>query len=353
MFRILSFFLLIVTCSVCAQTYYVDPLNGDDSFNGQAEDTPFRTLEKAFVYANSYSGEGTIHVKLFPGLYVATDKILLTPSKKLDQVNRFVIEAVVMPDDTLWEPSKMPIFQSISKNNHSKQFEHCVGLSITTSHVSIKGIKFIGNPNPDVHYYYPVSREDDSLTDLEVSQCFFIGDNQSSPIQGAIYTFGMGLNVDHCIIYGCRNGVLHFSENSPPFDMDTYIASSVKNCIINNANEGAFWTAFPLPNYEFRENVVSNCKYFWVKIAEDTGKYEIHNSVITNVVNFIVVQSRSFKGKRTVEETNVEEFNVIKSGSVLLINKEGPEFPKLHLHLLPQSAGFNLSAGVLRDYNSK
>ncbi|WP_230379652.1 hypothetical protein, partial [Microbacterium sp. ZXX196] len=69
------------------------------------------------------------------------------------------IEAAVMPDDPEWLPGKMPVIQSASGNNSQTQFPHAIGFLVAAGNVALKGLKFIGNANPDVKYYYPVVRE--------------------------------------------------------------------------------------------------------------------------------------------------------------------------------------------------
>ncbi len=78
--------------------------------------------------------------------------------------------------------------QSVSGNNSDAQFKHSVGFLVAANNVKFLGIKFTGNANPGVNYYYPITKEDSLLKGLEVSQCYFAGDRYSAPIQGR----GMG-----------------------------------------------------------------------------------------------------------------------------------------------------------------
>jgi hypothetical protein len=58
-----------------------------------------------------------------------------------------------MPDDKEWTPAKMPVIQSVSANNSADQFPHAVGVLVGGNNVTIRGLKFLGNPNPTVKYY--------------------------------------------------------------------------------------------------------------------------------------------------------------------------------------------------------
>ena len=72
--------------------------------------------------------------------------------------------------------------------------------------------------NPAVEYYYPIVRDTLTLKNLDISQCYFIGDKYGSVMQGAIYAEGPGIHVDHCIFYGAKNAVLVF-ENISDFSI--------------------------------------------------------------------------------------------------------------------------------------
>ena len=46
-----------------------------------------------------------------------------------------------------------------------------------------------------------------NLNGLEVSQCYFIGEKNSTRLQSGLWTHGAGIHVDHCVFYGCRNAM--------------------------------------------------------------------------------------------------------------------------------------------------
>ena len=196
---------------VNAQIFYVDAQQGDDRHPGIAE-APFQSIHKAVTVANGLTGKGSITIKIMPGLYILKDKVAINPVRVLDDTSRFIIEADVMPDDAAWSPEKMPVIQSVSGNNSTTFFPHSTGLLVSSVNVTIRGLKFLGNANPSVDYYYPVSKEDQALKDLEVSQCYFIGNKEAAKIQGAVWAHGPGNTIAHCIFYQCRNAVLFFNN---------------------------------------------------------------------------------------------------------------------------------------------
>lgn len=187
----------------------------------------------------------------------------------------------------------MPVIQSASAYNTHLYFNHCAGFGIKRSNVCIRGLKFVGNANPATPYYYPVERDSASLENLEVSQCYFIGEKNSSPVQGALYVQGAGIHVDHCIFYGCN--------------------------------------------------------YLWFEVkAANLGSYKLNNSLISRNEHTLAGQDKNgglipFTGKETYQANGIRT-----SGEVLLIDVKMDGLPKDYLNLLPASAGYDLHAGIFK-----
>lgn len=243
----------IAFASICqngfSQTYFADPVNGSDNNKGSFEG-PFATLEKAVKTANESTGTGQLTIKLFPGLYVLIDKLILNPVRVIDDTTTYTIEAVILPDDTSWTAYKMPIIHSISPNNSEIQFPHATGILVASNNVVVRGLKFIGNPKnfsgspyPETFYYYPISKENEKLKCLEVSQCFFIAEKNSAPIQGGVWAHGPNTNVNHCVFYKCRNAILLFKSVE---------GFSITNSIIYGAYESAIWMGPIESNFIFK-----------------------------------------------------------------------------------------------------
>ena len=159
-----------------AQTIYVDINKGDNKNNGTVE-SPIRTLDKASELVSNNKLDGSTTIKVAPGIYNLTDKVVFNKDR-YSAKERLIIEAVVLPDDTSWSPEKMPVIISTSGASENFGFECSLGINIEVNHVTIRGLKFLGNPNPDVYYYYPIGRSGKDLTDLEVTQCLFVGENE-------------------------------------------------------------------------------------------------------------------------------------------------------------------------------
>lgn len=137
-----------------SQVFYVNTVAGKDSNPGTINE-PLATLEKSVTMANALTGNGQITIKLFPGLYLLQDKVVINPTRIMNDTTKFTIEAKTMPDDTAWTPYDMPVIQSVSANNSNTQFPHAVGILVAAENVTIRGLKFIGNPKILLANLYP------------------------------------------------------------------------------------------------------------------------------------------------------------------------------------------------------
>ena len=316
-----------------AQVLFVNPSAGNDDNNGTIN-KPFKSLEKAVKTANGLTGKGSVNIKLYPGMYLLHDKLSINPVRILRDEDKYVIEALMMPDDSSWTPEKMPVIQSVSDNNSITQMSHAVGILVSTNNVIIRGLKFIGNPNPSVTRYYPITRENYALKSLEVSQCYFIAEKNSTSIQGGIWAHGQETNVDHCIFYNCRNGVL--------------LLGGVKNCSITNsiiygAYQSAIWVGAEDPGFVFKNNIVSQCDYFWVKLGFNNATYQFDNCVIVNNNHYTGV-NKDHKLHETIEK--YIENNVIKTGELQFVEKSDGFMPFDYLHPATGALGYALNAGI-------
>jgi len=330
--------LLFSFASLHAQTYYVDAINGHDSNTG-GDETPFQSLAKAIKTANALSGPGTITIKINPGLYLLEGRLDINPVRILEDSARFIIEASTMPDDEAWTPEKMPVLQSISANNSNTQFPHATGLLVAASHVSIRGLKFLGNANPMVNYYYPISKEDKGLSDLEVSQCIFIGDKEAAKIQGGVWAHGPKNKISHCVFYGCRNGVLFFNEVE---------GFRIEHTIVYGAYESAFWFGPEDYSFTFTHNIIVDNATFLVGPKGLKYSSPFAHSVIANNQNFVACWSRDEQKVAPISEPAIVLEAIQTEGMVILNENNEVKLDKNHLHLDGGSAGLKLRAGIFK-----
>jgi len=338
---LINFMVFFQITLATAQVYFVNPKTGLDSNLG-SKCSPVKTINRALQLANETSGANIVVLKLMPGYYYLNDIVNINSCQGVDSKKRLIIEASLMPDDSTWTPMKMPIIQSTSDNNSFKQFKHAVAFQIKQSHVTIRGLKFIGNPNPDVKYYYPIAKEDELLVDLNISQCYFIGERNSAPIQGAIYTFGEGLKVNHCVFYNCRNGILRFYNKA-----NMGYKNAITHNIIYGSYEGALWFD-PDPEFIFRNNIITNCQHVWVKYHKDNERYRFSNCVITKFSSYVTAIADGGHMSENIQITNIDEVNVKKEGEVNLIYGSNENLPRNYLHLTEESVGYKFKAGIFK-----
>jgi hypothetical protein len=333
--------MIMVCLCLCAgaraQAFYVDALKGSDAAKG-TEDEPLQSLQKAVSIANQSTAAVTI--KVAPGLYILHDALRIESPK--GDTAKYIVEATVMPDDKDWKPWLMPVIGSVSPNNDHKYFDHCAGIMAERANVLIHGLKFIGNPNPAVEYYYPIIRDTLTLKNLDISQCYFIGDPNGGVVQGAIYAEGPGIHVDHCIFYGCKNDVLVF-ENISDF--------SITHTIMYGAYECAVWYGYKDSDqpFVFADNVVSHCNFVWAGSKDiDHSSYAFSHSMISANDNYVGMQNGKGGVMPLAAKAYFTETNIQKSGKVKLVEVKTEGFPPDWLNLAKDSDGKSTGAGIFK-----
>ncbi|HEY2582146.1 MAG TPA: right-handed parallel beta-helix repeat-containing protein [Mucilaginibacter sp.] len=328
--------LLVSMKPLYAQTIYVDAVNGKDGAKGTISD-PLPGLEQAISMTNGFSGNELVTIKLTPGLYVVSHEMIIKTAKAPTDDVKFTIEATIMPDDPEWQPAKMPVIQSIAPNNSKLHFTHSIGFFIAKENVSIKGLKFVGNASPDVAYYYPINRESGDLNGLEVSQCYFIGEKNSTRLQSGLWANGAGIHVDHCIFYNCRNAMV-LIQSIKDF--------SLTNSIIYGAYESGIWFGNSKEPFVFNENIVTHCNFFWVRPNNTQPAYTFKNSLITENNNYMGYIAGELI---PAEKNDITEIGIRKKGIVKLVEiKTEPMQPHDYLNLSTESDGRDIPAGIFK-----
>ncbi|HEY2648589.1 MAG TPA: hypothetical protein VGI38_05330 [Puia sp.] len=338
-FLLIIFVFFISPSSANAQAIYVSPADGHEVASGTKAD-PLNTLGKAVALASTFSGREPVTIKLEPGLYVLDKQILINPFPGITDTVQYTIEAQIMPDDTSWQPAKMPVIQSVSANNKDYgHFNHCIGFQVERNNVCFRGLKFIGNANTSVDYFYVIERHNPELDGLSISQCYFIGDKNAAPIQGGLFVQGGDFNVDHCIFYGCKNAILTFAGIKN---------FSLTHSIIYGSYEGAFWYGYnqtaDVP-FTFRDNIVAACNYFFVGYRGIHDNYSFSNSLITDNRYYMGFNGEQIKPDM---ENKPKEDHIVKSGTVFLNEVTLSGTPSDYLQPSPVSAGRDIDAGIFK-----
>ena len=329
-------FTVLVPLTAYTQEFYVDPVNGNDASPGSAQQ-PFKTLQKAVHDANAQTGTGELIIKLFPGVHLLRDRLDLNPVRQMNDSLRYVLEAVHMPDDADWSPDKMPKVFSVSGDNSVTQFSHSTGILVASAHVSVRGIKFLGNPNPSVSYYYPISKEDPQLADLEVTQCYFIGDKEAAAIQGGIWAHGPNNRVSHCVFYECRNAVLFFNN------VDGF---SIEHCIVSGAYESAFWLGQGDIPFTFGNNIIVNNHYFLVAPPDVKYSSPFSNSIISGNEHEVGHWSGEKQEVELTKNPGIKETGIRKNIQITLNTNHEVAPGRSHLHPEIETEIAGIKAGI-------
>jgi hypothetical protein len=92
----------------------------------------------------------------------------------------------------------------------------------------------------------------------------------------------------------------------------------------------------------FKNNIVTNCRFAWIKNSFNTTKYSIDSCILVN--------NQYYQGNENwvPGEFEMEENNVIKEGAISLrmISSIDAPLPFDYLHIIPDSFGYNLGAGL-------
>jgi hypothetical protein len=331
--------------TVNAQEVYVDSNIGNDQNPGTKE-SPFFSIKKAveIIRSRDYN---IYTIKINPGVYILDSHISVATEKEMND-KRIVIEASILPDDPFWAPEKMPVITSRGmKGEIPDSYHFVVSFLIDESHVTIRGIKFHGYFYPNARYF-PIARFNKTKTDLLVEQCMFVGETDNSQIQVGVIAHGNEIKIDHCVFYKVRNTVVFFQDSGNGIKT----GNGITNSIIYGANQ-AVWTGWPDKDFKFENNIVSNCRYVWVKNDFNPTKYSINNCIIVN--------NQYYKGVPDSErlspgEFEINENNVIKKGEIslrLIDNDDKPlllgvdkPLPIDYLHIIPGSSGYEIGAGL-------
>jgi hypothetical protein len=331
---------------VLAATLYVDDRNGRDTNPGTRE-LPLKTIRQAASVVNGRTERGPTTVKIAPGVYNLTECAEFKSPIDYTEEQRLVIEALILPDESQWKPHLMPVILSTEDPARAEQPAEEMGtysLKIKNSHVTVRGLKFLGNPLPR-NWHCCIERIGRNLDDLLVTQCMFVGNEDTLKIYCAALATGDRFVVDHCIFYGCHASVVFWdgAEGTPGK------GNAMRYCIVDRGYIAGVWTCQTAEDFEFHHNVVTRCRYFWMrKRVGNPRKYRLHDCVVVNNAHYSGYGVESGPTGETGAEVAYQEENVLKMGEVALVKDAAT---KSYLHVVEGTLGSDLGAGILQPEN--
>lgn len=337
------FSLTIAFALICeisnAKDLYIDYNLGNNNNIGSI-DKPLKTIDKALSLIESGSSE-SVRLILLPGIYYIDKTIRLKSNGQFSNSNRLSIEALYLPGDSTWKPELMPILLTAAKPETHFGFDCCVGLKIEMDHVSLKGLKYTGQPYPN-RFSFPVARDNPKYCDLEVSQCVFVGNSDASVIQVGIIVHGSRTVIDHCVFYGCNNGVVFYLS-----DNGKKVNNEITNSIIYNTKYAAVWVSDADSGFVFDHNIISKCEDAFVRNYYNKTIYSLSSSIITE--NKYYTSTSDVSGNLAPDNYEINENNIIKDGTINLVKVDvGEKFDIKYLHPVKGTLGYDLGAGLFK-----
>lgn len=330
---------------------FINANSGNDQNSGMKE-SPLKSLSEAAKRVSSYEGKGAITIILSKGVYGMAETAKFSPAKwQFTKENRLTIRAEKLPDDAGWNPGDMPAMVStmpfdITETNDKKEVTGAFnyGILIETSHVTIQGLRILGEPvheSPVKNILirnYPVMWDGKDLEDLRVTQCLFLGNKITLPNHLGILSAGKELEVDHCLFYGIKDAVVMW--NTPAEKC------KIHHNFFANTYGALVWSWSATEDLKFYNNVITNANVIWVLNKDEKNTYTIENSVITGYNEFV---NKGGGAAGFGEKGNPDK---LKLGRNVTVNKEGTlkinEDPtsRYYLQLQPGTPATQFGAGL-------
>jgi hypothetical protein len=334
----------MIVQSTIAETIFVNGRNGSD-INPGTEERPVRTMKRAAEMANVAKGSGPTTIKMAPGTYALTESLDFNSSRQYTKKERLVIEATVLPDEPRWRPGMMPTILSVEDPRREDNLAGLTathGMKIGVSHVTIRGLKFLGNPLLR-NWHLCVARTGDDLDDLVVTQCVFAGDADVIDINCAVLATGDGFVVDHCIFRNCNAGAVFWDGPQGIIGK----GCSMRYCIVDGARISGVWTCQTAEDFEFHHNIVTRSEYFWMrKRIADPRRYRIRDCVVAGNKSYSGYGVEMGPTGLTGPEVSYKEEDIVRQGSVVFAKDKRK---RNYLHVVPGTLGSGLGAGLFTE----
>ncbi len=335
---------LILCCATianaAADTFYVDSRSGNDT-NPGTKDQPLKTLAQVAKKVNVKTERGSTTIKLEPGIYALSEAIVFQNKQSYSEEQRLSIEAAVLPDDPTWNPDLMPIILSIQDSGTPGQPgkpTQTYGLQIKMSHVTIRGLKFLGSPLPN-NWYSPLECLENNLKDILVTQCLFIGNTDTLNIYSAVITDGHQFVVDHCIFYGCHACAVFWDGGRGIVGKQ----NAMRYCIVDGARIAGVWTCDTHEDFEFHHNIITRSDYVWMRKRGGPRTYRLQDCVLVENKHFSGYGIESGATGQTGPEVSYIKNRLVEEGKIIL---EQNKTSRDYLHVFSNTLGSEIGAGL-------
>ncbi len=335
--------IVILTPCVIAETVYVDSRNGEDT-NPGTKDKPVCTIGRAAEMLRAKAEGGPTTIKVEPGVYNLAETVVFERMDPYTEKDRLIVEASVLPDDPEWSPALMPAILSTEGPRQQGKLNALTGtysLDVKISHVTIRGLKFLGNPLLR-NWQCCIQRVGEGLTDLLVAQCLFVGDPETLNIYCPVIATGDKLVVDHCIFYRCHASAVFWDglKGIPGH------ACAMRYCIVDGGYISGVWTSQTAEDFEFHHNIVTRTEYFWMRKRGKPIQYRLHDCVVADNQYFSGYGVESGPTGQTGPEITYDAKRIKRGGEVVLEKNKGA---RDYLHVEPNTLGSDIGAGLFKS----
>ena len=334
-----------------AKEIFINANSGNDQNTGTKE-SPLKSLSEAAKKVNNLEGKGSITIYLSKGVYGMAETAKFTSAKwQFSETDRLTIRAEKLPDDASWNPGDMPVMVStmpfdIEEKNAKKELTGAFnyGILVETSHVTIQGLRIMGEPVHESPFKnilirnYPIAWDGKDLEDFRVTQCLFLGNKIALPNHLGILSAGRALEVDHCVFYGVKDAVVMWNT---PADK-----SKMHHNLCVNTYGALVWTWSTTEDFKFYNNVMSNVNVIWVLNKDEKNTFTVENSMFIGS-NELVNKGGGAAGFG--EKADPENLNFSFIVVLMKLGKlQGADDPtdRNYLHLVPGTMGSELGAGL-------
>jgi len=348
---VLFMFMQTVVFAQGAKDIFINVNTGNDKNVGTKE-SPLKSLSEAAKKVNNLEGKGAITIYLSKGVYGMAETAKFTSAKwQFSESERLTIRAEKLPDDVSWNPGDMPVMVStmpfdIEEKNSKQEVTGAFnyGILVETSHVTIQGLRIMGEPVHESPFKnilirnYPIAWDGKNLEDFRVTQCLFLGNKIALPNHLGILSAGRALEVDHCVFYGVKDAVVMWNT---PADK-----SKMHHNLFVNTYGALVWTWSTTEDFKFYNNVMSNVNVIWVLNKDAKNTFAIENSMFIGY-NELVNKgggAAGFGEKADPAKLKFSDNVVLKKEGTLQIVEDPTD--RNYLHLVPGTLGADLGAGL-------
>lgn len=333
---------------------YINSEHGNNRNDGTLQ-SPLLSLDEASARLNQTAGKGAVTIYLSKGVYGMSKTADFNPVNWVfTKEGRLTIRAEVLPDDESWNAADMPVIFStmpfsIEKNDKNEiTGGQNFGILVKNSHVTIQGLRILGEPVHENPYKgvlvrnYPVVWDGENLEDFRVTQCLFIGSKYAIPNHLGILANGKSLEVDHCVFYGVKDAVVMWKTPATN--------SSLHHNLIVDSYGAIVWTWSATEDFKFYNNAVSNSNVIWILNKDEKFSYSIDKSVIVGYRSLVNKggSPQEFGEKANPSKIRIGPGVLLKPNGKLAIEED--QTTKLYLHIKPGTLGADIGAGLFYQH---